>query len=165
MIKALLDSQGRAYKAALDIVVKQMNEQIHKLETSVTELKISLEFTQQEVDELKSMKREYENERKDTKNRMARLSEELESSNQKVKVLEERSNYMEDYSRRNNVRITGVQERNGGETWEQTAATVTSLFADKLQLPGLMLERAHRVDQHRDDRPRTIVARLTRYCD
>ena len=92
MIKALFDSQERAYNAALDIVVKQMNEQIHKLETSVTELKISLEFTQQEVDELKSMKREYENERKDTKNKMARLSEELESSNQKVKVLEERSN-------------------------------------------------------------------------
>ena len=57
---------------------------------------------------------------------------------------------MEDYGRRNNIRITGMEERSGGETWEQTVAMVLSLLDDKMQLPGLELERDHRVEQRRD---------------
>ena len=71
---------------------------------------------------------------------------------------------MEDYGRRN-IRITGMEERRGGETWEQTAAMVLSLLDDKMQLPGLELERAHRVGQRRDARPRPIVACFSRYSD
>ena len=56
-------------------------------------------------------------------------------------------------------------EERGQETWEQTATAVTSLLEDKMELPGLVLERAHRVGPHRVDKPRTIVARFTRYCD
>ena len=32
-------------------------------------------------------------------------------------------------------------------------------------MPGLVLERAHRVGGRGDSRPRTIVARFSRYCD
>ena len=42
---------------------------------------------------------------------------------------------------------------------------VSSLLADKLQLPGVQLDRAHRVGQRRDDRPRPIVTRFSRFCD
>lgn len=165
MIKVLLDSQERAYKTALDVVVKQMSERINKLETTVSDLTTSLEYTQQEVDDLKSKIKDYEKDEQNTKMNMEKLTKELDASNQKVHILEDRCNYQEDYSRRNNVRISGVGERSGGETWEQTASAVTFLCADKLQLPGLVLERAHRVGQRRDAGPRPIVARFTRYCD
>lgn len=82
----------------------------------------------------------------------------------KIKELENIINYQEDYSRRKNIRINGMEER-GPETWEQTATAVTSLPENKMQLPGLVLERAHRVGPHREGKPRTIVARFSRYCD
>ena len=50
----MLDSQERAFNSALEIVVKQMNDQINKLEGKVLDLTTSLEFTQREVDDLKS---------------------------------------------------------------------------------------------------------------
>ena len=117
----------------MEMLVKQMNERISDLTTS-------LEFTQREVNDLKSSVKNYEKEKQDTKAMMSKLADEIESSNLKIKDLEARINYQEDYSKRNNVRISGVKERSGGETWEQTAATVTSLLKDKPQLPGLVLE-------------------------
>lgn len=165
MIKAMLDSQERAYKSAMDILVKQMTERIDKLEGKVSDLTASLQFTQHEVDELKSTNKEHEREKKEAMSKMASLVDQLNISNERFKELEGRINYQEDYSRRKNLRISGIEERSGGETWEQTAATVGSLLEEKLQMPGLQLERAHRVGIRQDSRPRTIVARFNRFCD
>lgn len=165
IIKTLLESQERAYKSAMEVVVKQLTEQVRKLETTVSDLTTSLEFTQREVDDLKSTVRNYEKEKQEAKTMMEKLVDEVESSNSKVQDLEDRVNYQDDYSRRNNLRISGMEEPSGGETWEQTATSVTTLLENKLQLPGLVLERAHRVGQRRDAAPRTIVARFARYSD
>ena len=45
----------------------------------------------------------------------------------RIVELERRLNYQEDYSRRNNLRITGLKEQ-GSETWEQTATAVLTLL-------------------------------------
>ncbi|XP_050715616.1 uncharacterized protein LOC126998200 [Eriocheir sinensis] len=120
---------------------------------------------EREVDDLNSSKKDYEKEKQDAKAEIEKLTEQVESSHLKIRELEERLNYQEDYSRRSNVRISGMEERGATETWEQTAAAVTSLLEEKMQLPGLVLERAHRVGVRRDARPRPIVARFSRYCD
>ncbi len=99
------------------------------------------------------------------KKKIDTLTHHTESLQQQIKSMEERINQQKDYSRRNNIRISGVAEPESGETLEQTAVMVSSLLADKLELPGVELERAHRVGQHRDDRPRPIVTRFSRYCD
>lgn len=81
LLKTMLESQERAFNSALEIVVKQMNDHINKLEGKVSDLTTSLEFSQQEVDELKSKSKDHENERKETKAKLNQLSEQLESSN------------------------------------------------------------------------------------
>lgn len=164
-MKTLLESHERVYKSALDAVVKQMNERIMKLESTVADLTTSLQFSQREIDDLKSTIKQHEKEKQDTKVKMDQQADVINSSKVEIESLEDRCNYMEDYSRRNNIRITGVEEQSGNETWEQTAAKVLSLLDDKMQLPDLELERAHRVGLRRDARPRTIVARFCRYSD
>ena len=140
-MKTMLESQERAFNSALEIVVKQMNDQIHKLEDKVRDLTASLEFTQKEVDDLKNYAKVHEQEKKETKTKINQLTDEVKSSNIKNKELEDRINMQEDYSRRKNVRITCMKESGGTETWEQTAASVTSLLENKMQLSGIMLER------------------------
>ncbi|MPC90983.1 hypothetical protein E2C01_085991 [Portunus trituberculatus] len=63
VIKAMLDLQERAYKSAMEIMVKQMNDHISKLEDKVSDMTASLEFTQREVDDLKANIKEHERER------------------------------------------------------------------------------------------------------
>lgn len=164
-MKTMLESQERAFNSALEIVVQQMNDQINKLEDKVRDLTASLEFTQKEVDDLKNYAKVHEQEKKETKTKINQLTDEVKVSNIKNKELEDKINKQEDYSRRKNVRITGMKESGGTETWEQTAASVTSLLENKMQLSGLVLERAHRVGPLREGKPRPIVARFLRYCD
>lgn len=163
-LKMLMDSQERAFRSALDVVVQQMGDQIRKLEDKVRDLTTSLEYTQQEVDQLKTNAKEHDKERKEDKTKIEKLMQQDESSNLKIKDLEDKIIYQEDYMRRKNLRISGLEEHRD-ETWEQTSAAVTSLLESKLQLPGVVLERAHRVGPRRDNKPRTVVARFTRYSD
>ena len=88
--KVMLESQERAYKAALDVIVKQMCDQINKLENKVSDLTTSLEFTQQEADVLKAHAKEQDKERKEDKAKIQLLIREVDSSNLKIKELEEK---------------------------------------------------------------------------
>ena len=81
-----------------------------QLEGKVTELTISLEFPQREVDDLKSLNKNHEKEKKYAKINIDNLTEQVDLSNRKIIELEERINYQDDYSKRKIVRIIGVKE-------------------------------------------------------
>ena len=49
----------------------------------------------------------------------------------------------EDRSRRCNLRIDGVTEKEG-ETWEQCEEEIQNIFKEKLGLENINIERAHR---------------------
>lgn len=164
-ITKLLESQEKAYRGAMEVMVKHLTERIQSLESTVSSLTASLEFSQREIDELKNAMKDNDKEKSEYRKTIDTLTHHTESLQQQIKSIEERVNQQEDFSRRNNIRISGVAEPNSEETFEQTAVMVSSLLADKLELPGVGLERAHRVGQRRDGRPRPIVARFSRYCD
>lgn len=62
-MKTMLESQEQAFNSTLNIVVKQLNNEISKMENRVVDLTTSLEFTQKEVDELKSQAKHHAKER------------------------------------------------------------------------------------------------------
>lgn len=99
----------------------------------MSDLTRSLEFPQHEVKDLQievKVLRSFYKEHKET----------IELLKARVMELEERQNYREDYNRRSNIRITGIQEQ-PGETWRETANTVSGLLEEKLQLPWMNLEK------------------------
>ena len=76
-----------------------------------------------------------------------------------------RVDYLEDQSRRNNLRFDGVQE-DSGENWEQTTKKVQDLVREKIGIETpVVIERAHRVGQPNSPRPRTIVAKFLHFND
>ena len=158
MIKTLLESQEKAYKSAIEIITDQLYSKILALKSKVYNLKTSLEFTQAEVVELKGQVKIFEKDK-------TKSNTKIEAVKHQINEPEKRTNCQEDYSRRNNLRINGMKERPGGETWEQTACMVSSLLQDKMQLLSVPQEQAHRVGRPLDDRPRPIVVRFERFID
>ena len=73
--------------------------------------------------------------------------------------------YLEDQSRRNNLRFEGIVEETG-ENWEQTAKKVEVIVREKLGITDtIQIERAHRVGKHNSERPRLVVAKFLRFND
>lgn len=163
-LKTLLDSQQEAYKGSVDILVNQFNNRVAGLEGKVVEVISSLEFSQREIDDLKKEIMELKKEKEEDRKRISELVDQNKHLCDQVVSLERRCNSQEDYNRRNNLRISGVQER-GEETWEQTMNIVKPLLQNRLQLPELSIERAHRLGIRQGETPRTIVVRFACFSD
>lgn len=144
--------------------MKDVNSKILSLQSIVSELTRSLEYTQKDVDELTQQVVQQENEDSQNKSTIKELKTHLQDSEKVIKDLEGQGNYQEDHNRRNNLQIIGVEEKSGGETCEQTAVQVSKLL-EKFQLPSIQFERAHRVGQRSEDRGRAIIARFSRFGD
>ncbi|XP_065683257.1 uncharacterized protein LOC136096051 [Hydra vulgaris] len=71
---------------------------------------------------------------------------------------------LEDRQRRNNLRIEGLSE-NEKEYWDETELKVLNIFEEKLNLKGIVIERAHRSGKIEAGRPRSIVMKLLNYKD
>ena len=173
-LKLLLDVQSEAYQRNMESFLKLMNEKIEKsektardlqrkTEVEMEELRRSLQYSQDEIDEYKQ--------------RVQKLEEEKTALEQQVKdlaatttTLQDDVSYMSDQSRRNNVRITGMADKEG-ETWENTTKDVVLPFLQReLDMPNVTaesIERCHRVGKFgaRQGKPRTIVVKFHRYSD
>ena len=84
-----------------------------------------------------------------------------------VKKLDDATDYLENQSQRNNLRIDGVKER-GGETWEMTEEALRRTFHNDLNMPAeqvqsLAIERAHRTGGKTTDRDRTIDVKFVSF--
>lgn len=152
-IKVLLDAQDKTFKTVMDVVLSQLNSRIKKAEETTAEVIKSLEFTQAELKETQSEVRVL-------RQSEAEKSKTIDNMKLQLSELEKRANYQEDYNRRLNLRFTGIEELPSGETWEETAKTITKLVEEKLQIPGVTLERAHRTGIVNHSRPRTVIARF-----
>ncbi|KAK3884929.1 hypothetical protein Pcinc_010772 [Petrolisthes cinctipes] len=128
---------------------------MQEAEATIQDLSRSLEFTQAEVKDL-------QNEVKELRTLQSESVAPNDVLKSQVKDLEHRLNYQEDYSRRNNLRISGIVEK-PGETWEETAISVSKLIEEKLQLPAVKLERAHRTGPVSPSRPRIVTARFEKF--
>ncbi|MPC47351.1 hypothetical protein E2C01_041093 [Portunus trituberculatus] len=84
----------------------------------MTDLIKSLELTQAKTVDLK-------NEVKVLRKSEVTYKTTIDGLKQGVEELEKQTNYQEDYNRRNNLRISGLQDQPGvSETWEETAQSV-----------------------------------------
>ena len=123
--------------------------------TDMTELKVSL----RELSEIK------QNVTNNHDHRVAadRLLRKLDAD---VKRVDDTADYVENQSRRNNLRVDGVKEK-PGETWENTEAALRQVVQE-LKLPSeqvdaLKIERAHRTGATTAQRDRTIVAKFSSF--
>ena len=124
-LKFLLEKQSDAYKSNILIVQDEIKE--------LRKLKKSLEFSQKTIVELEKKidKLERTNHHNDDlKNEIANLN---------IKV-----NRQEDYTRRNNLKIDGIEELTNENT-EQTQKKIEDFIKNKLKIDSFKIDVAHRL--------------------
>ena len=125
--------------------------------TALTELRISLQYTQTQVQQLKVNQ---------SKENIDDLSKKMLDFEDTIKKMERSIDYQENQSRHCNLRFDGVSV--DGETWEQTEKNVrramTALELLEAQVHAINIERAHRTGGT-GTRAWTIVVKLKSYKD
>ncbi|KAK4322452.1 hypothetical protein Pmani_006792 [Petrolisthes manimaculis] len=107
-IRIALEVQQKAYRDLIDVVRSTFNDRIKQLEANHNELTASLQFTQREVDDLKKTSTEKDEEINRMKKEIAELKN--RKYEEEMEVIKKKLNYQEDYSRRNNIRIDGLED-------------------------------------------------------
>ena len=132
-LREMLQMQERMFKSFFDSIVTSVNTRLDSLTHSVAELKAriassekemgdlknSLEFSQKDIDELKP-----------SLLKLQELDSAIEEIQDDLDHQEKQMEYLENQSRRNNVRVDGIPEEDN-ETWEKTEAKVKQVLKDE----------------------------------
>ena len=137
VIRELLLSQERMFQNFVESIAGNLTKRVDDLVTKIADLKASLEFSQNDIEKHKTQ--------------ITLLDANLQSVVEEITKLQtlgakqlEKATYLENQSRRNNVRIEGVVEESG-ESWESTEVKVKEIFSKKFQMDSPpAIERAHR---------------------
>ena len=136
--------------------------EIRNVRNESNDLKKSIEFTENVLEEKVGHVESKYNYIEDKMNEIYDYQIDPEYVKQKLIDLEDRS-------RCNNLRVDGIEEKNG-ETWDDCEKELQNLFTEKLEITDeIKIERAHRTKKRRNSKtknqPRTIVVRLQNYKD
>ena len=170
-LREMLQMQERMFKSFFDSIVGNVNTRLDSLTHSVAELKARISSSEKDTSDLKSSLEFSQKDIDDLKQSLPKLQEldlAINDIEDQMDCYEDQLEYLENQSRRNNVRVDGIPEIDN-ETWEDTEAKVKQVLKDELDLANAPdVERAHRVGkssrrtsaQGSASRPRTIVCRL-----
>ena len=155
------------HQALLKQMLDQLCDSLTSVKIEVEELKESLRFTQNDIDQKFSNINE----------KVQSLEKELSSTKEDVRViqtteptwaLEIRRKLvdLEDRSRRNNLRILGIK-KDPRESWEECENKIYDLLEEKLEMgkSNITIERAHRVGEKSNDKEMAIVVQFLFYKD
>ena len=155
-IKNHEEKVGEIIKAQLE----NTNNRLDRISQEVVDITKSLEFTQEQLDEeLAKLKNDIGKIQTD----MKYIEDDLLDPEYVMGKLIE----LEDRSRRNNLRIDGVEET-PNETWDIFEGKVQDIVKNKLGITAeIGFDRCHRTGKFKKNeaKPRTIVCRLLRFKD
>ena len=129
----MMKMQESLFRNLFDSLMTNVNSKMDGVINDLAELKSSLQFTQKDVEDLKPVT-----------NQMTKIGKELGEVQAQVDFHCDKMEYLENQSRRNNIRIDGIPEE-PDETWEDTESKAKVALEFKLNLPfKVEIERAHR---------------------
>ena len=172
MLKEMMAIQDSAFRASTQLIIEDFRSEMKTIKKEFEEFKISIRYTSDKYDDVSEKMKKMDVEINAVYRQIDILSNNMD---REIEKLEVKHDYIENHSRRNKIKIMGVEEKNEEKTWEYTEKVVQKLFQEKLGFSdAIEIERARRVgenDKERhlaqtsnpDDgqRPRPIVARIS----
>lgn len=148
VVEKLLIKQREAFEASMRTCMFIYDEKLEKLTDKFNELKVSLEFSQDEIERVKSSCKQY-----------AVVENSVKNIESQIKDLLKDIDYIDNQTRKNNVRIDGIPETLNEDS-TKTEDLVLKSLSDALDLSEteiseFKVERAYRVNS-------TVERRLRR---
>lgn len=155
-VKLLLQQQRDDFNDIVATLMKSFNDRYDQLRNEVVEIKQSLQFSQKDIDILLSSKSTQEDLVHSLKDGLGTLEVGLENLTSKV-------DYLENQSRRNNLRFDGVPET-PKETWDESEEKIQDILKTKFGFSSQpLIERAHRVGPVKPQTIRPIVVKFNQF--
>ena len=155
-LTSIIAKESELLKEHFNSIVDYLKTKVQDLTGAVNYLKSSLEYSQKEIEDLKGI---VDKQNKEISEKAKAISDlNIEFSTMKNKMT-----YLENQSRRNNIRINGIPE-DKNESWDQTETKVKETLNNTLNLDfEPLIERAHRTGRVRNtyiNKTRTIICKL-----
>ena len=172
VLKEMMEIQDRAYRSTLQILVNDMKSEIKSVKKDVEELKLSTQFMSSKLEDQKNNIEQRKMKVEQIEDRVKILESNLSNSSlddeyydheSRLEDLENKHEYLENMSMRNNIKILGLPEdKNREKSWEDTEQIVKETINKELEISSeeIQIERAHRVGKPQDGQPRPVVARF-----
>lgn len=157
-VKQLLMQQREDFTSLINTIMKSFNDRFDNLQATVVELKVALEYSQKDIDELKTAQSEQENNMKSHDNEVVLIKDHLNSLTNKL-------DYIENQTRRNNVIFDGVPESTK-ETWKESEEKILNVLKSNMGFTeDPSIERAHRVGTAKPNKSRPVVVKFASFKD
>ena len=160
MLEQKLKSYEENIKSYLAANNELLNKRINELNGKLNDLQVSLEHSGEvNLEKFKAIDRDVSH-----INETFRIH--AKNTDDNLYEIEEKLRYLENSSRRNNLRAEGVEEEEetDNETSDQCKEKVSSILKSKLKINNLKTDRVHRIPRRKrirnKDKPRTIVFKL-----
>ncbi len=172
VVRELLSVQLQSFKSAVELLTGRINDDIKAIRDDVNDLKSGLSFTCKDVEDIQGKLTALES-------NCQQIESGVKDQRSIVDSLEDQMEYQENQSRRNNVKLIGIPESDGPESWSDSEKIFMDNVKAELHIEeDLQIERAHRVGSKRQEstyvrrdgsvapsKPRPIVAKLKSYKD
>lgn len=146
-IKSEMEKMSDQLKCVNDKLLKTVNE-IEELKNTNSDIEENMKRMQEENVRIKQKNEE--------------LEELMFEREKRMKANEVTLNNLEQYTRKNSIRIYGIEDKNKDETMEQSRSLVIKLFNDKLsiKLTNKDIDIAHRLGQFSKEGNRPIICKF-----
>ena len=174
VLKGMMEAQGKAYQNMIQVMMEDMKSDVKELRKDIEDLKVSVGFLSKEYDSAKVEAKATGNQLKSDIAKLGRRIDQLEESTwANFEEMADHNEYLENQSRRDNLKILGVPESETEKTWDDSESKVKELIKSKLSIDEeVEIIRAHRVGKQQKHgrrksdgsfeppQPRPIVAKL-----
>ena len=113
-LKDMMAIQGNAYKAATQMIIENIRSEIKSIRKTFEEFKVTIRLTSDKYDEISTKMRKIDDEIRTVYRQIEVPNKDV---NPEIKTLENKQEYTENQSRRNNIKILGVEENEDEKTW------------------------------------------------
>ena len=159
------DLTNKLFKLREDLK-KHFQEELEKVDHRVSELENKIKHNEKTItslqndnSDLRTKVEKLEEDYKKLKIEKDNMEEKVYETAQTVKLSEMHINEIEQYTRRNNIRIYGISDKKKDETAEETTGEVLKFLAIDLDLSlhSRDINIAHRIGQFQKDGDRVII--------
>ena len=121
MLEKLLDRQDKAYRSVTMVIIEDIRSEMKDIRREMNELRESVNFMSSKYDNMKKSVKANDMKIKAVYVQMEGMNNDI---NRNFEALENKVEYLENQSRRNNIKIFGVPEEENEKTWDDTEVIV-----------------------------------------